>query len=343
MPACAGMTNHIELLNTMKIAITGAGALGTAHARAAREWGAEVVFIHDARLAAAQTLAAEFGATATDNLEEIFARPLDGLIVATPPPIRIDPITLACRHGVHLFVEKPPAYNLEQGRQCLAAIEKAGVLAAVGFNLRYDARYTQLRDLIGDEPVHLVRTVCTIDYYLNFGMSPWFLQKRVSGGPIAEQAIHLLDCVRFLFGNTRATRALACGAKNMAFDRPEFDAESALQIVYELENGIFATHMNHCGHDRFHFDLEVVGPHLRLHANITEPNIHGYYRGETIDLPVAGNDAQGGRLQVWLQAVQSGDASLIRSPFADALQTQALVDAAARSQATAQFEMVEQV
>ena len=240
-------------------------------------------------------------------------------------------------------MEKPPAYNLEQGRQCLEEIEKAGVMAAVGFNLRYDRRYAQLRDLIGDEPVHLVRTVCTIDYYLNFGMSPWFLQKRVSGGPIAEQAIHLLDCVRFLFSNAQATRALACGTKNMALDRPEFDAENALQIIYELDNGIYATHMNHCGHDRFHFDLEVVGPHLRLHANATEPNIHGYCRGKAIDIPVEGNDVQGGRLEVWLQAIQSGDASLIRSPFADALCTQALVDAAARSQATAQFEKVEQV
>lgn len=327
----------------MKIAITGAGALGTAHARAAREWGAEIAFIHDARLEAAQALAAEVGAEATNDLDHIFSRQLDGLIVATPPPIRIDPITLACRHGVHLFVEKPPAYNLEQGRQCLQEIEKAGVMAAVGFNLRYDERYTQLRELIGDEPVHLVRTVCTIDYYLNFGMSPWFLQKRVSGGPIAEQAIHLLDCVRFLCGNAQATRALACGSKNMAFNRSEFDAENALQIVYELNNGIFATHMNHCGHDRFHFDLEVVGPHLRLHANVTEPNIHGYYRGEAIDIPVRSNDAQGGRLQVWLQAIQNSDASLIRSPFADALSTQALVDAAVRSQTTSQFEHVEAV
>lgn len=327
----------------MRIAITGAGALGSAHAKAACEWGAAVVFIHDARFEAAQKLAAEVGGKATDNLEDIFSQPLDGLVIATPPPIRLDPIRLACRHGVHLFVEKPPAYNLEQGRQCLQEIEAAGVMASVGFNLRYDARYTQLRELIGDEPVHLVRSVCTIDYYLNFGMSPWFLQKSVSGGPIAEQAIHLLDCVRFLFGNAKATRTLACGTKNMALDRPEFDAENAMQILYELDNGIFATHMNHCGHDRFHFDLEVVGPHLRLHANITEPNIHGYYRGEPIDVPVRTNETHNGRLQIWLQAVHSRNASLIRSPFFDGLNTQALVDAAVRSQSTLQFEQVKQI
>jgi predicted dehydrogenase len=301
------------------------------------------VWIHDARLEAAQRLAAEVGGEATDKLEDAFSQPIDGLIIATPPPIRLDPISLACRHGVHLFVEKPPAYNLEQGRQCLQEIEKAGVMAAVGFNLRYDARYTRLRELIDNEPVHLVRTVCTIDYYLNFGMSPWFLQKSISGGPIAEQAIHLLDCVRFLFGNARATRALACGSKNMALDRPEFDAESIMQIVYELDNGVLATHMNHCGHDRFHFDLEVVGPHLRLHANVTEPNIRGYNRDQIMDIPVAENAAQDGRLQVWLQAIRSGDASLIRSPFADALCTQALVDAAIRSQSSESFEQVEQV
>ena len=45
------------------------------------------------------------------------------------------------------------------------------------------------------EVVHLVR------YYLNLRMPPWFLQYQISGGPTAEQAIHILDCVRFRCGS----------------------------------------------------------------------------------------------------------------------------------------------
>ena len=324
----------------MRIAIIGAGNLGSQHARAAQAWGAQVVAVHDARIESAQKLADESGAFATTDLSEIFARDLDGAVIATPPPIRLEPIRLACENGVHLFVEKPPALNLEEGRACLDLIENAKILAAVGFNLRHESRYLQLREIIKTREVHLVRTACAINYYLDFAMAPWFLQKAISGGPIAEQAIHLLDCVRFLFG-ANATRALAVGTKNMALERTEFDAESALQIIYELDNGVFGTHLNHCGHEDFHFDLEVVGPHLWLSANLTDNCIRGMLDGEKVEMEIEQNGE--GRLESWLRAIESGDADLIRSPYRDALATQALVDAAIRSQKTQRFEKVETI
>lgn len=33
----------------------------------------------------------------------------------------------------------------------------------------------------------------------------------------------------------------------MAKDRTKFDAENAIQVTYELDNGIFGTHTNHSG------------------------------------------------------------------------------------------------
>ena len=323
----------------MKIAIIGAGNLGTQHARAALNFGAQIVAVHDARIEAAQKLADEFGALATTELNEVFAHDVDGAVIATPPPIRLEPVRAACERGTHLFIEKPPAFDLDEGRACLELIENSNIMAAAGFNLRYEKRYEQLRELIAGREVHLVRTACAINYYLDFPMAPWFLQKRVSGGPIAEQAIHLLDCVRYIFGNARARRALAVGAKNMALERAEFDAENALQIVYELDNGIFATHLNHCGHEKFHFDLELIGPHLWLCANLTDNCIRGEMDGARVEIPVLPNDE--GRLEAWLRALESGDESLIRAPYRDALNTQALVDAAIKSQCTNCFEKVE--
>lgn len=325
---------------SLRIAIVGAGNLGVQHAAAAHAYGASVVAVFDPRREVAQSVAAPHSATAVQSLEQLFDHDLDGLIVATPPPSRLEPIRFACERSVHLFVEKPPALDLATGRECLRYIEQAGVLAATGFQLRYDPRYQTLKELMSGHEVHLVRTVCTVGYYLDFQMAPWFLQKPVSGGPIAEQAIHLLDCVRWLFDNAKGTRALAAGVKNMAPDRPEFDAENALQMLWQLDNGVIAVHSNHCGHERFCFDLEVIGPHLRLQANITQGTVHGIINGEKVDVtPPA---APLGRLEAWLRAIETGDANLIRSPYADALHTQSLVDAAIRSQTSNMYEAVEQ-
>ena len=119
-----------------------------AHQRAVVAYRAEVGAVQDIHPETAQQVATETDAEiATDELYVFFDCDLDGVIITTPPPVRREPVQLAC------------------------------------------------------EVVHLVRTVCTVGYYLNLRMPPWFLQYQISGGPTAEQAIHILDCVRFRCGN----------------------------------------------------------------------------------------------------------------------------------------------
>ena len=224
---------------------------------------------------------------------------------------------------------------MAEGRRCLAGIEQAGVIAAVGFQLRYHPLYERLKTLIATETVHLVRTVCTIDYYLTFRMPPWFLKSEISGGPLPEQAVHVLDCARFVMGNPKPVQAHALAVKNMALEQTEFDAENAIQMTYQLDNGVFGTHMNHCGTEKFCFDVEVLGPHLRLQANFTDSTINGYLNGEIVNEPVVGENSLGlDKTGAWLHAIETGDRTLIRSPFADAVQTLALIDAAVQSRNT---------
>ena len=323
----------------LAIGIIGAGNMGRHHHGAVSNYGAKVVAVHDARLAAARELATHADAElATTGLDAFFEVEMDGVVITTPPPIRLEPIKMACDRGIPMMVEKPPALNMVEGRKCLACIEKADVMAAVGFQLRYHPLYERLKALIASETVHLVRTVCTVDYYLSFRMSPWFLQYEISGGPLPEQAVHVLDCARFVMGNPKPVQAHALAIKNMALERTEFDAENAIQMTYQLDNGVFGTHLNHCGTEKFSFEVEVVGPHLRLQANIVENAIRGYLNGETVDEPmVSENNPNLDKIGVWLRAIETGDRTLIRSPFSDGLQTLALIDAAVQSRNTGRF------
>lgn len=336
-------TNLKASYNSLAIGIIGAGRMGRHHSNAITGFGARVVAVHDVLLEAAQNLAADGNAEiATDSLNDFFEIDLDGVVVTTPPPIRLKPIQMACERGIHLMVEKPPAFNIAEGRKCLDCIEKAGVMAAVGFQLRYHPLFELLKKVIAEETVHLVRTVCTINYYLDFQMPSWFLQSEISGGPLAEQAIHVLDCARFVLGNPKPIQAHALAIKNMALDRTEFDAENSIQMTYQLDNGVFGTHMNHCGTEGFCFEVEVVGPHLRLHANMVENVIRGYLNGETINEPAHSQNSIGlDKTGAWLRAIETGDGTLIRSSFKDALETMALIDAAIQSRNTGKFYQVE--
>ena len=45
----------------------------------------------------------------------------------------------------------------------------------------------------------------------------------------------------------------------------------------------------------------------------------------------------------WLRAIETGDRTLIRSPFADAMETLSLIDAAVQSRGTGRFINVEEL
>ncbi len=330
---------------SLSIGIIGAGRMGGHHHSAVTNYGARIVAVHDVRIEAAQELASIANAEiATDVLSDFFDLKLDGVVITTPPPVRLEPIKKACERGISIMVEKPPALNISDGRKCLEYIVNADVIAAVGFQLRYHPLYERLKELIANQAIHLVRTVCTINYYLTFQMPTWFLQSEISGGPLAEQAVHVLDCARYVMGNPKPLQAHALTVKNMALDRTEFDAENAIQMTYELDNGVFGTHMNHCGTEEFCFDVEVVGPHLRLQANMADNAIRGYLNGEKIDEPVISQNSIGlDKTGAWLRAIETGDRTLIRSHFADALETLKLIDAAIKSRNTGKFIRVEEL
>ena len=110
--------------NTMKsqkplaIGIIGAGNMGRHHHRAITDYGARVVAVHDVRLEAARELAAHAETTlATTALDAFFDVDMDGVVITTPPPVRLEPIQMACDRGIPVMVEKPPALNMAEGRE----------------------------------------------------------------------------------------------------------------------------------------------------------------------------------------------------------------------------------
>jgi len=337
--------SSIENYKNLRIGVTGAGTQGTLLTESVEEAGAKIVAVHDKISVKARKLALLRKAElATSDLDEFFKVKMDGLLVCTIPKIRIEPIKRACKNNIHLLIEKPPAYNLTDGQECLAEIEKANVIASVGFQLRYEPRYERLKHLIKGHDIHLVRTVCTVDYFLNFRMPDWFLKNEEGGGPIAEQSIHLLDIVRFILGNPKPTQATSFGVRNMANERSEYNSKNAVQLMYKLDNDVIGVHTNHSGHERHYFDLELIGPHVRLHANATEKTIRGMIDGKKINEVTPQKTKLGlNKVSAWLKAIKNNDRNYLRSDYLEALNTQALVDAAIKSQTTHSVEIVKPV
>ena len=320
------------LFPRLRVGIFGAGRLGTRHAHYIASTGSKIVVVCDANIDTAKHLAALVGASvATTSMEELFDKKLDAVVIATPPSVRVPAILASCDRGAHIFVEKPSVLTLEDGRNCQKPIDKAGIFVSVGFQFRYAPVFEMMKELLSDQPIHLLRSLGTESYYVTFYQPMWKLNKQISGGVVGEQASHLLDLARFLLRDAKGIRASAIGEKRMAFDRSECDIENGVQILYELEDRIFGAHTIHCGTVGYSIEMEVIGPHLRM-RNFGAYKLVGYRDEKPFHQTCPRVNSIGvGKVGAWLRAIKSDDPSFIRSPFDDSLYTVAICEAAQKS------------
>lgn len=106
----------------------------------------DVVSLCDISEDAATQCAREYGVpTVRSDWKALLDDDVDAVLVLTSgshAQIAIE----AARRGVHVFVEKPMCYSLEDGRAMVTAAREAGVALMVGYSKRYDPAYLRFRE-----------------------------------------------------------------------------------------------------------------------------------------------------------------------------------------------------
>ena len=120
-------------MQPLKFGLVGAGGnnvgdrRGLSHARhlAALEAG-QIVAVCDIAADAAESAAAQLGATAYTDYEKFLRHGLDVIILATPDPLHAQQAALALEAGVGVISEVPAATTVEDGRRLAQAARKSG-------------------------------------------------------------------------------------------------------------------------------------------------------------------------------------------------------------------------
>ncbi len=220
------------------IGVMGVGGRGTYLAQAfARRRDAEIVWLcdPDSRRLGGACKAVEAAQGRVPRLGQDFRRILDDpkvnvLINATPDHWHALGSILACQAGKDVYVEKPMAYNIGEGRKMIEAAEKYRRVVQVGMQSRSAPYAKEAADYIkagklGE--VYLVRVFnlmqhplmkpgpeqpppAGFDYDLWCGPAAklpyrpdrwWLNMAEYSCGPIPGDAVHQLDLARFLLGD----------------------------------------------------------------------------------------------------------------------------------------------
>lgn len=187
----------------MRLGILGCGRIGQVHADSVLAMqDAELVAVSDAIPAAAEALAARSGAEVRDSGAIIGASDIDAVVIGTPTDTHYDLIHAAAAAGKAIFCEKPVDMSADRIRDCIAAVEAAGVAFMTGFNRRFDPNFARLQGLLAAGEIG---TAEIVSIQSRDPAPPPLAYVKGSGGLYRDMMIHDLDMARFLLGEEPVT------------------------------------------------------------------------------------------------------------------------------------------
>ena len=138
-----------------RLALVGAGAMGSNHARVIAESDvADLAVLIDTDAARGKPLADRLGCGFDTSFDA--ARGCDGAVIATPTRTHVEQALALLELGVPLLVEKPLAPDIEQSRAIVELSRARGVPLMCGFVERYNPAVTTVVSMLAQRPVHVI-------------------------------------------------------------------------------------------------------------------------------------------------------------------------------------------
>ncbi len=298
------------------IAFIGAGGIASTHLEHLRSHdGATVVAVCDIDETVARTAAQPHDAAVfTDHRAMYEQCSFDAVVIAVPPFAHTDQEQLAGAANVDCFVEKPLGLDTAAVRERARTLERADVITQVGHMTRYADSIERARALIGE------RTVSLVDAHWWCGVpgdtDHWWRSKDHSGGQVIEQATHTYDVVRQFAGDVTSVAAVGGELVNTA----ALDFEDSTAAVLEHETGTISQVSATSTAAAFSHTVRLAGDGFALTLDLGEDRLDGTIDGESVSFQGNG-EMYAKELDAFVEAVDTRDQSLCRSPYDDALAT----------------------
>jgi predicted dehydrogenase len=206
-------TDHI-----LRGALIGCGHISVYHLRAwAQIKGVEIVALANRTKSKAEERAREFGIPMehvySDYRELLRNEELDFVDIATAPDIHRMQVEDAATHGVNVFCQKPFAPTLEDAQIMMRSCNQAGVLFAINDNWRWRSWYRDLKRYLQQGMIGYPRYMRIVRHnnlalplpgdslpQVFINQSYMLMMDKLI---VYEWGIHLIDVMRFLFGEVK--------------------------------------------------------------------------------------------------------------------------------------------
>lgn len=163
---------------------------------------------------------------------------VDGVLLTSPNAVHAEQAILAAQNGKHVFVDKPLANTMEDGKAMVDACKKAGVTLMVGHHMRRFAGFRKMKELIeagaiGDP----VQVEANFSHNMGLTLNPDDFRWRgddsgCPAGALMTMGIHHADTFNYLFGPIKSVFSFFNKLYVAA------DVEDVTTTIFQFESGV---------------------------------------------------------------------------------------------------------
>jgi predicted dehydrogenase len=209
------------ILKNVNLGIIGLGYIGQIHLRHSLK-------LSNARVAAVADLspkaleaAKSFGVkkTYTDYADLLKDPEVDAVLIGLPTHLHLKCTQQAAEAHKQIFLEKPIAVTTDEAKEIISVSEKNSVKLMMGYPLRFNKTFIQVKSdldngLIGEvEDAHATYISSGPFFHRAEGYSPvpvpewWFNTKLTGGGVLIDLGCHVINLMRWFFGEVVDVKA----------------------------------------------------------------------------------------------------------------------------------------
>ena len=260
--------------------------------------------------------AAKYGCRAVPSYEAILDdKDIEAVINTTPNGVHLETTRAAADAGKHVFLDKPIANTVSDGRRITEICRKAGVVLALGYQRRRESQFRWIKRQI-DEGLFgkLVNAEANIsrDRLGKIDLGSWRYQAAgMPGGVMLQIGIHYTDVLEYLIGPVKAVSGQFARLV-LPGDNPD-----VASLVLEHENGALSTLNASYASASEYYLMNIYGKEATAYYDMFE-GLRMLKRGEEkpVKVPFANKDTIAEELEEFADAARGAGAPEIGGEYA---------------------------
>jgi len=231
-------------MNKIRLGLIGLGAVGQVHLQNCLKLpNAELVAVADVSKKALKRAQNMGVADVFEDYHKLVDYSnVDAVIIALPTHLHRECFIAASERHKHILIEKPLARHVNEGKDLLLSAQKHGIKVMVGYQLRFDNSFQELKSTIEKGELGEIQ----IAYATNIGNGPffhradtgaptpvpqwWWNKDLTGGGALMDLGSHMIDLSRWFFGNVQSV-------KSYLGYRYKLDQEDHAICILKFESG----------------------------------------------------------------------------------------------------------